>query len=462
MGWSFDFGYALEENIGPEGLSREELSAPEGVLRDFFSRMEDARDEDEPAFLALPYDPGPARICAEWARGAGEDFDTMVLVGIGGSALGPRAIRDALCHPHHNMLPSEKRRGMRFFVCDNVDPSMLRAVLDVADPERTVFNVISKSGGTAEAMATYMVVHQMLKERVGATGMQNRIVLTTDPEKGELKRASIEEGFRAFEIPPGVGGRYSVLTPVGLLPAAAMGIEPERLLEGARWADELCRKTEPAENPAAMIAAISYLYHKRKKRNVLVMMPYRNGLLTFAEWFQQLWAESLGKRYDRDGNEVYSGSTPVRALGATDQHSQLQLYMEGPQDKLIVFIRVEEDANDVPIPEIYTDRDALSYLGGHSLGELLRAEQEATAAALAKEGRPSMTISLDRMDAQTLGALFFLFEIATFAAGELYKVNPFDQPGVELGKKLTYGMMGRKGYKREKTDPTHPWRLRQD
>ncbi len=462
MGWSVDFGYVMEENIGSGGLSRENLSGMEESLRNILEKLENARRAADPAFLSLPYAEEPARVCAEWAGKARKNFDTMVLLGIGGSALGPRAIRDTLRHPYHNMLESGKRDGMKLFVCDNVDPSMFKGILDVVDLDKTIFNVISKSGGTAEAMAAYMAVHTMLEERFGASGMKDRIVVTTDPEKGELRRASREEGLEAFDIPPGVGGRYSVLTPVGLLPAAAMGIDPEELLEGARLADEFCRRTEPDENPAAMLAAVSYAYHIQKNRNVLVMMPYHNGLLTFAEWFQQLWAESLGKRYDREGNEVFSGSTPVRALGATDQHSQLQLYMEGPQDKLIIFLRVEEQGDDVSIPEIYNDRDALSYLGGHSLGELLLAEHRATAAALAKEGGPSITISLDRMNARTLGALFFMFEIATFVAGELYNVNPFDQPGVELGKKLTYGMMGRKGYEMEDTEPSNPWRLRQD
>jgi len=462
MSWTFELGYAMEENIGPGGLAEADIAQVEEAVAKSLKNLETGRESGEPFFLKLPYDREPAERCASWAATARERFDNFVLLGIGGSALGPRAIMDALRHPFHNLVDNAQRGGMRLFVCDNVDPTQLSGILDVVDLERTVFNVVSKSGGTAETAAPFMIIHKMLEERFGPDGLKERIVLTTDPEKGELRRASQQEGFKAFDIPPLVGGRYSVLTPVGLLPAAALGLNPVELLEGAAWADEKFRTEDVRDNPAALLATISYIFHVRKNRNILVMMPYHNGLLTLAEWFQQLWAESLGKQYDLDGGEIFAGSTPVRALGATDQHSQLQLYMEGPPDKLVVFLRVDDPGPDVTIPDAYSDREVLSYLGGHTLGELIRAEQEASAAALAKAGRPNITISLDKLDARALGAMFFLFEIATVIAGDLYRVNPFDQPGVEMGKRLTYGMMGRKGFERQSTVPKKPWRLRQE
>ena len=462
MGWTFDSGFCLKENIGSGGLEKEDLNSAAAALKKSLKKIKEGREKGEFGFLKLPH----LQICAErsrdWAKATRDEFDDFVLLGIGGSALGPRAIVDVLRHPLHNHLPRSERFGKRVFVCDNVDPLKLAAILDVVDLEKTVFNVVSKSGSTAEALAPFMIVHRLLTEKIGQAAPSKQIILTTDPENGELRRLVNEEGYVSFEIPPSVGGRYSVMSNVGLLTAAAAGVDPVELLHGAAWAEESCLSEDFEENPAALIAALAYTFHKEKNRNILVMMPYHSGLLTFAEWFQQLWAESLGKKKDIDGNDVHAGATPVRALGSTDQHSQLQLYMEGPQDKFIIFIKVENPGVKLQIPSIYTDRESLSYLGGHTLGELMRAEQAATAAALAKNGRPNLTITLDRMDTRTLGALFQLFEIATVLAGDLYRVNPFDQPGVELGKKLTYGMMGRKGFEPENVEPEHTWRFRQE
>jgi len=462
MGWKFEFGYTRKENIGSNGLSKSDLSRVESAVRKSLKKIALERGKGDFYSLDLPKKHEQAERCLSWASKARKRFDTFVLFGIGGSALGPRAIMDALRHPFHNMLSPSKRGGMRMFVYDNVDPNQLAGIFDVSDPERTVYNIVSKSGATAETAAAFMIVRKMIEKHVGKKALRKHMVMTTDPEKGELRKAARDEGFEAFDIPPEVGGRFSVLTPVGLLPAAAMGVNPVELLEGAAWASKQCSVSEFSRNPASLLAAIPYVFHTERKVNILVMMPYHRGLLTFAEWYQQLWAESLGKRFSRSGKEVHAGSTPVRSLGATDQHSQLQLYMEGPSDKLVIFLRVENPGMDVKIPFVYRDRPAMSYLAGHTLGELLRAEQEATAAALARSGRPNITISLDRLDAHALGALFYLFEIATIIAGDLYNVNPFDQPGVELGKVLTYGIMGRKGFNREKTAPKRPRQIRRN
>lgn len=461
MGWTFEYGYCLEKNIGENGLLEEEISQIEDVVKASLNKLEDGHSTGDPGFLALPYTSDAAKKCHRWAIEAREKFDTFVLLGIGGSALGPRAIVDILRHPFHNLLADGHRIGMRMFVYDNVDPVVFGGLLDVIDLKRTVFNVVSKSGGTAESIAPFLVIRRMLEDKLGASAKEH-IVVTTDPEKGELRKLCRQEGFESFDVPASVGGRYSVLSSVGLLPAAASGVGPEALLHGARWADEQCRNPNIRENPAAMIAMLAYLFHVRRHRNILVMMPYKNGLLTFAEWFQQIWAESLGKRFDIDGKEVFAGSTPVRALGATDQHSQLQMYMEGPQDKFIIFLRVEKAAQVIQIPNFYPDYEPFAYLSGHTIGELLRLEHRATAAALARCGRPNITISLDKTDTCTLGALFHLFETATAIAGDLYRVNPYDQPGVELGKKLTYGMIGREGCQAEETTPKYPWDFRRD
>jgi glucose-6-phosphate isomerase len=246
-------------------------------------------------------------------------------------------------------------------------------------------------------------------------------------------------------IPSNVGGRFSLLSPVGLLPALLGGADVDELLDGAADMAKRCQSAELRRNPAGIVAATHVLQHRLRGRSIHVMMPYADRLRPFAAWYVQLWAESLGKRVNRHGQVVEQGPTPIAAVGATDQHAQMQLFMEGPRDKLITFLRVAEPARDLVIPHM---RGASAYLGGASLHDLLEAEREGTTQALASDGRPSITISVQRLDAFALGALFFLYEAATAFAGELYDVHAFDQPGVELGKRLAYGLLGREGYER--------------
>jgi glucose-6-phosphate isomerase len=308
--------------------------------------------------------------------------------------------------------------------------------------DRTLFLVISKSGGTAETMAQYLLVRGALDARFGA-GATEHLVFVTDPEKGSLRPIARAQNVAALDIPGNVGGRFSVLSPVGLLPAALIGVDVAALLAGAADMRARCAGGELAANPAGAFAVLQWLAHDRHGRSVHVLMPYADPLRDFAGWFVQLWAESLGK-LRADGTSV--GPTPVPALGATDQHSQVQLFMEGPADKTVTFLAVAGREANGPIPSLYAEVPDLAYLGGHALGALLDVERRATAGALATRGRPNMTLTLDTVDAWHVGGLIFLLELATAYAGELYGVNAFDQPGVELGKRYTYGMLGRPGF----------------
>ena len=334
----------------------------------------------------------------------------------------------------------------RLFVLDNVDPDTVKSLLDRIDVRRTLFNVISKSGTTAETMSQFLVVRDRLRAALeDESAIHRHLLFTTDPESGVLRKIADDEGVVTLPIPRNVGGRFSVLSAVGLLPAAMVGIEIERLLAGARAMRDRCETGDLSENPAGLYAALQWLADSEAGAPIHVMMPYSDRLYSMADWFRQLWAESLGKRVSRSGEEVFVGPTPVKALGATDQHSQVQLYMEGPFDKTITFLAVAERDRDLTIPPAYGEIEALGYLGGQTLGSLLDAERRATAAALAERGRMNMTLTLPRLDEHALGQLLMLLEIATVYAGALYDVNPLDQPGVELGKRLTYGLMGRPG-----------------
>jgi glucose-6-phosphate isomerase len=393
-------------------------------------------------FLDLAGDRALHAQSTEFARKAKGRFDDVVVLGIGGSALGPIALRTALRPSGWNGLPAERRAGYpRLHVLDNVDPVTIGALLDRLDLARALFIVTSKSGGTAETMAQYLVVRDRLERTFGGDA-RDHLVFVTDPEKGALRAIARDDAIAAVDIPPAVGGRFSVLTPVGLLPAALIGIDTDQLLAGAGEMARRCDTDELRRNPAGVFATLEWLADQQLGRHVHVLMPYADPLRDLAAWFVQLWAESLGK--ERAGTPgVGVGPTPLAALGATDQHSQVQLFMEGPHDKTVAFVAVREPSTDVVIPALHADVPELGYLGGHRLSELLDIERRATAGALARRGRPNLTIEVDRVDPSHFGGLLMLFEIATIYAGTLYGVNPLDQPGVELGKQFTYAMLGR-------------------
>jgi len=411
----------------------------EEELRDLRPRLEGGVDDflkDPPGFMGLPKTTGlsePSKALAGEVRAAGAtDF---IHIGIGGSALGPIALHHALNHPYYNLLAP--RSGPRLHFAENTDPATLAAILDVTDLRNTWVNVVTKSGSTAETIANFLVVRGALVEALGESGYGERVVFTTDPEEGYLTQIASREGTKTLPIPPDVGGRFSVLTPVGLFPAAVTGLDVDALLRGAaQCADEVTERG--ADHPAVEGAAYHYLMDTARGRNVRVMMPYADSLDRFAAWFVQLWAESLGK----EGK----GSTPHGAVGTTDQHSQVQLYMEGPQDKVIEIIEVEDHPRDLPIPAAYEDLEGVGYLGGHTMAELLNVECDATRRALTEAGRPNATIKIRTIDEEHLGYLMQALEVQTAIAGSLYGVNAFNQPGVEAGKQITYSRMGRPGY----------------
>jgi glucose-6-phosphate isomerase len=410
--------------------------------------VEARRLSGEMGFFALPADAeGVARV-RELADSFGQWFETVVVLGIGGSSLGTLTLRDALLGPLWNLGDAERRDHYpSLFVLENADPTSALDLMDRIDLRRTLFVVVSKSGSTAETMAQFLVVEGRLAALLGDEEARGHFLFITDPEAGVLRRLAEARGIPTLPVPPSVGGRFSVLSAVGLLPAAIVGIDVEALLAGAAEMEARCRSEELLRNPAGVIAVVLHALHTDAGMPIHVLMPYADRLRSLALWFQQLWAESLGKARSRGGELVHTGPTPLPALGATDQHSQVQLFMEGPRDKVVVFVAVGRDGADpVAIPQRHPDEPALAYLGGHSLGALLDAERRATAEALRRNGRPSLTLELPRLDAHALGELLMLFQIATVLAGALYGVDPLDQPGVELGKELTYGLLGRDGF----------------
>ena len=394
-------------------------------------------------FLGLPTNDALLESTLSVAARARGRYEDVLLLGIGGSALGPIALRTALRPPAWNSLDKAARDGYpRLHVLDNVDPRTIAATLARLDLSGTLVLVVSKSGGTVETMAQYLIVRDALERALGADRAREHLVFVTDPEVGALRRIARAEGITTLDIPPNVGGRFSVLSPVGLLPAALIGIDVRAMLAGAADTTARAASADLATNLPGTFAVLQWLSDTKHRRSVQVLMPYSDALRDIASWWVQLWAESLGKRRP-DGASV--GPTPLPAVGATDQHSQVQLFMEGPLDKTVTFLAVKGREQDGAIPARHADIPELGYLGGHSLGELLDIERRATSGALAARGRFNATLSLDTVDAWHVGALLQFFGIATAYAGALYGVNAFDQPGVELGKQFAYAMLGRAG-----------------
>ena len=381
----------------------------------------------------------------EFASMVENRFDNILVLGIGGSALGGLAVTEALLKPYWNLLTTEQRKGLpRIFFLDNIDPDTINGLLEILDLKKTLVNVITKSGSTAATMSQYMIVKNMLEKELQDDYRKN-IVVTTDKNVGILRQLADQEGYKTFVIPDDVGGRFSVFSAVGLLPFALVGIDIDELTNGIKDMDLALKNTDIHENIAAQNALIHYLMDTKKGKNISVMMPYSSRLKYVSDWYTQLWAESLGKEFDIDGNRVNVGPTPIKALGATDQHSQIQLYNEGPNNKLITFIRVENFDTTLEIPKIF-EYTGIGYLGGKTINDLINAEADSTRVALSDYSRPTITISMDRINPYNLAQLLYMLEVQTAIAGELYHINTFNQPGVEQAKNYTYALMGRSGY----------------
>jgi glucose-6-phosphate isomerase len=446
---SVNFTNCLVDSIGlAHGLSEPELFGMETRLKEAHQSVTRQANAGKLGFVDLPDNTEEAKKIMSWARKMRASFDTVVVLGIGGSALGNIAVQQALHPPYWNMGDKTTRKGyLRLFVFDNIDPLWAADLARLIDPRKTLFNVISKSGTTAESLAAYFIFRKAVEEKVGAKKAAKHFVITTDAQKGYLRELATREKMDSFTVPDNVGGRFSVLTPVGLVSSALTGVDLVELLGGAKAMRTRCRGESLKQNPAATYAAIQYLYYQKGVK-LSVLMPYSQNLYSVADWYRQLWAESLGKKVDRNGRVVNVGPTPIKALGVTDQHSQAQLYMEGPYDKVISFLSVQDFGKNVVIPKV----DKGHYLGGRTLNDLIAAEEQGTRAALTKAERPNLTLTVDEISGTTVGELFFFFEMAVAYMGELLNINAFDQPGVELAKVYTHALMGRSGYETQRAE----------
>lgn len=406
-------------------------------------------NKDKPGYnlqwMNLGYNEETIWYVKEFAAMVESRFENILILGMGGSALGGKAVCEALLPPYWNFLTKEQRNNYpRVFFLDNIDPDQMNALFKILDLKKTLVNVITKSGSTAEVMAQFMVVKDLMEKELGDDYRKN-IIATTDKNMGILKQLSDQEGYKTFYIPDDVSGRFSVFSSVGLLPFALVGIDIEEITQGIKDMDLALKNTDINFNIAAQNALIHYLMDTEKGKKISVMMPYSNRLRFVADWYCQLWAESLGKERDKNNNVINCGQTPIKALGVSDQHSQIQLYNEGPNNKIISFLRVKEFDTELEIPNIF-EYTGISYLGGKSINKLFNAEADSTKASLIDYKRPNLTITIPKITPYYLGQLLYMFEVQTAIAGALYNIDAFDQPGVEQSKNYTYALMGRIGY----------------
>lgn len=432
---TMDLTYALAEAVGANGIDASEFTTTLANISDYYARL-----LAKPfAFMTLPETKFQFDEMLSLAdKAAAMDIKNLVILGIGGSSLGTQTIFEALLHPLHNMEERFRNGRPRYFILDNIDPHKMAAIVEtvIPDIDRTFLVVISKSGETPETISQFMLFNELMHK---SAGYRQRIVLITDKEKGLLNRIAEKEGYPVLNLPDGIGGRFSVLTPVGLFPSALMGLDIKRLSAGAAGMAAHTVRYDGEENMAFVLAAILYLMDKAGKK-IHVVMPYCERLAGFADWFRQLEAESLGKKG--------LGPTPTKSMGVTDQHSQLQLYVEGPRDKCIILFY--SATQEVPIPASFDYLEDVQYLANKDMKSLFHAEFQGTRLSLTEAETPNISLILDEVSDYNLGALFYLFEMVTALMGHLLSVNAFDQPGVEQGKIYTKAMMGKKGLEKEK------------
>jgi glucose-6-phosphate isomerase len=417
-----DTASLYERNVGSMGLANNTLDTLRPTLEAVYQALHARVQSGELPFLRLHEDTATVTEIQNYAHRAHERqrLNDCVVLGIGGSSLGTQALVQAL-----------GAGRIRIHCCDNIDPEPIGALLNGLDLKRTLFLSVTKSGNTLETVAQTLLVRERLQRALSDEEYRQNLAVITNPTSGFARELAQQDGLTTFDVPPNVGGRFSALTPVGLVPAALAGIDIQRLMAGAAWAAAGLASPDPHANPPLAVAGLLHTLATQHGRSILFTLPYSNALATLGDWFAQLWAESLGK------NGV--GTTPVTAVGATAQHSLLQLWMEGPPNATIQFLEVRQHRSDITIGD--HEFSDWNWLTGHSLGSILNTEKQATEQALTQAERPNLTWLLPAIEPENVAAWMVWMEAMTAYAGGLYGVDPFDQPGVEAGKRIARDLL---------------------
>ena len=428
-----DISRLYSDGIGAEGITiteRNDLAAELRRIHQLVAQRSRGGMEAEYASLNLHAVMPDSLASIEAMAAQLRHFEHVVVIGIGGSSLGAKAVHHAVTA----VRPDPSAPALHFL--ENIDPYRLHDILRNLKVQNVGVICVSKSGGTVETAIQYLILREWLEKELGKDGARANQWIVTDPAGGWLRELAGREGLPSLPVPPKVGGRFSVLTAVGLLPLAVAGIDIRALLAGAADNAERCATDDVGANPALEIAALFYLFDINKAKRVSIMMPYADPLELIVDWYRQLWAESLGKRMETRPGHPPAGTLPVRAMGAVDQHSQLQMYLESRLDKIFTFLALDSWDLDFSIPLPEENRKYFPYLAGKTMGQVLEAEFQATRQVITEAGHPNMTLRLPALNEHVIGQLIDLYQRITVYTGLLYGINPLDQPAVEKGKKL--------------------------
>jgi glucose-6-phosphate isomerase len=429
---SLDLTNAGAARVGAHGFDDAHFENLTHRTRGFRSRLNMERTEGQHAYLNLPHDYETLELALRMAAPRLGHFDDVVVLGVGGSSLGFLAL--------HKALAPLGGIGVPVHIVDNTDPVLLADVASRVDLKRTQIVVVSKSGATLDTVVGLGYFAHRL--RAAGLKLSDHMLAVTDPDQGFLRKFADEQEIDSLPIPPKVGGRFSVLSAAALLPAALAGLDIASLLDGAERAEKAARDGDLARDWPARVGLIATDFCRERAKRNIVFMPYCSRLASTGDWFVQLWDESLGKCKRTDGTAIEAGQTAIRALGACDQHAQLQLFLEGPNDKFTLFVRVEKPVPDLHLNDFEYEQFDAGFLKDKSLSQVINAQLAGTAQALAERSRPSATLSLPSLDASIFGELLLGLELATTYAGFAWAVNPYDQPSVELGKAISRKMLG--------------------
>ncbi|UOQ46070.1 glucose-6-phosphate isomerase [Halobacillus salinarum] len=424
--------HELEYMQGTVSLAHQALHEGTGAGNDFLGWLDLPENYDKEEFTRI-------KQAAEKIK---SDSDVLLVIGIGGSYLGARAAIEMLNHSFYNVLASEQRKTPQvFFVGNSISAPYMNELFDVLEGKDVSVNVISKSGTTTEPAIAFRVFRKFLEDKYGKEEAKNRIYATTDKEKGALKTLASEQGYETFVVPDDVGGRYSVLTAVGLLPIAASGIDIDEMMNGAQQSRNELGSEQLKDNPAYQYAAVrNVLYNKG--RSIEMMVNYEPSLQYFSEWWKQLFGESEGKDQ--------KGIFPASANFSTDLHSLGQYIQDGRKQLFETVIHVESPSSDMKIEEDEQNLDGLNYLAGKTVDQVNEKAYQGTMLAHTDGQVPNLIVHIPKRDSFTFGYLAYFFEKACAISGYILGVNPFDQPGVEAYKKNMFALLGKPGFEEEK------------
>ena len=442
---SLDYTNCLASAIGAtHGLTNSELETLVAKIPKHHENVAGLRTSGESAWFDLPgQDTTTVRQLIDQHQGHWQD---VVLVGIGGATIAPNAILRTLVPLEANLLPTSKRSGPRVLTIHNLDPQEINETLAVVEPKKTLFYVISRSGSSAELTAVLLWLAAWLKKKAGKTAVSKQIVVATDIEHSPLATWAHKEKVATLHLPEKLGDRFGAFGNATLFPLGLSGIAIDKLLAGAQSMEKRCWQGDAWTNPAYMHALIHYLLTRKRRKTIHAMVGFSRRLHGALDWCDHLIAVSLGKMLNRKGKAVHVGPTPSSCLGPSGLHGEMQLYAEGPFDKVTTFVRVRDHGPEICVPAVHGLDEAVDFCGGHPLASLIEHSYDTAAQDITASGRPNMTVILDDISPESIGCFCYMMQLSTVMSAELYGIDPFNQPGIDQGKQVLYGLMGRSGF----------------